>query len=119
MGANYEADGLTDECYEETLERYEELLALPDSDPEKTQLLCVHNLMLEELDLSAEDLSRIQAPTLLLAGECDLVRDDQTEAMHRLIPGSQKYIVPGGSHGFFVDDPKVLERLAKKFYTSL
>ena len=94
-------------------------MGLPDFDPEKTQLLCVHNLMLEELDLSAEDLSRIQAPTLLLAGECDLVRDDQTEAMHRLIPGSQKNIVPGGSHGFFVDEPKVLERLAKKFYTSL
>ena len=59
MGANYEADGLTDDCYEETLGRYEELLALPDSDPEKTQLLCVHKLMLEELDLSAADLSRI------------------------------------------------------------
>lgn len=119
MGANYEADGLTDACNEETLERYEELLALPDTDPEKIQRLCIHNLMLEELDLSAEALRSIQAPTMLLAGEFDLIRDDQTEAMHRLIPGSQKYIVPGGNHGFFVDDPKVLEHLAKKFYTSL
>jgi pimeloyl-ACP methyl ester carboxylesterase len=119
MGANFEADGLTDACNEETLERYEELLALPDTDPEKIQRLCIHNLMLEELDLSAEALRSIQAPTMLLAGEFDLIRDDQTEAMHRLIPGSQKYIVPGGSHGFFVDDPKVLEGLAKKFYTSL
>ena len=119
MGANYEADGLTDACNEETLERYEELLALPDSDPEKIQRLCIHNLMLEELDLSAEALRSIQAPTMLLAGEFDLIRDDQTEAMHCLIPGSRKYIVPRGSHSFFVDDPKVLERLAKKFYTSL
>ena len=119
MGANYEADGLTDACNEETLERYEELLALPDSDPEKIQRLCIHNLMLEELDLSAESLGSIQAPTMLMAGEFDLIRDDQTEAMHRLIPGSRKYIVPGGSHSFFVDDPKVLERLAKKFYSSL
>ena len=119
MGANYEADGLTDACNEETLERYEELLALPDTDPDKIQRLCIHNLMLEELDLSAEALRSIQAPTMLLAGEFDLTRDDQTEAMHRLISGSQKYIVPGGSHGFFVDDPKVLERLAKKFYKSL
>ncbi len=119
MGANYEADGLTDACNEETLERYEELLALPDTDPEKIQRLCIHNLMLEELDLSAETLRSIQAPTMLLAGEFDLIRDDQTEAMHRLIPGSQKYIVPGGNHGFFVDDPKVLELLAKKFYANL
>ena len=119
MGANYEADGLTDACNEETLERYEELLALPDTDPDKIQRLCIHNLMLEELDLSAEALRSIQAPTMLLAGEFDLIRDDQTEAMHRLISGSQKYIVPGGSHGFFVDDPKVLKRLAKKFYKSL
>ncbi|WP_319466349.1 alpha/beta hydrolase [uncultured Trichococcus sp.] len=119
MGANYEADGLTDACNEETLERYKELLALPDSDPEKIQRLCIHNLMLEELDLSAEDLRRIQTPTLLVAGEFDLIRDDQTEAMHRLIPGSRKCIVPGGSHSFFVDDPKVLERLSKKFYSSL
>ena len=95
MGANYEADGLTDACNEETLERYEELLALPDSDPEKIQRLCIHNLMLEELDLSAEALRSIQAPTMLMAGEFDLIRDDQTEAMHRLISGSQKYIVPG------------------------
>ncbi|WP_320162981.1 alpha/beta hydrolase [uncultured Trichococcus sp.] len=119
MGANYEADGLTDACNEETLERYKELLALPDSDPEKIQRLCIHNLMLEELDLSAEDLRRIQTPTLLVAGEFDLIRDDQTEAMHRLIPGSRKYIVPGGGHDFFVDAPKVLEQLAKKFYSSL
>ena len=119
MGANYEADGLTDAYNEETLERYEELLGLPDSDPEKIHRLCIHNLMLEELDLSAEALRSIQAPTLLMAGEFDLIRDDQTEAMHRLIPGSRKYIVPGGSHGFFMDDPEVLERLAKKFYSSL
>lgn len=51
--------------------------------------------MLEELDLSAEALRSIQAPTMLMAGEFDLIRDDQTEAMHRLIPGSRKYIVPG------------------------
>jgi pimeloyl-ACP methyl ester carboxylesterase len=119
MGANYEADGLTDACNEETLERYKELLALPDSDPEKIQRLCIHNLMLEELDLSAEDLRSIQTPTLVVAGEFDLIRDDQTEAMHRLIPGSWKYIVPGGGHDFFVDAPKVLEQLAKKFYSSL
>lgn len=119
MGANYQADGLTDACYAETLEHYEQLLALPDTDPEKILRLCIYNLMLSELDLSEADLRSIQAPTLLLAGEFDLIRDDQTEAMHRLIPGSQKYIVPGGHHSFFVDDPKVLERLAKKFYASL
>ena len=83
MGANYEADGLTDACNEETLERYEELLALPDTDPDKIQRLCIHNLMLEELDLSAEALRSIQAPTMLLAGEFDLIRDHQTEAMPR------------------------------------
>lgn len=119
MGANFEADGLTDACNEETLERYEELLALPDTDPEKIHRLCIHNLMLDELDLSAEDLSRIQAPTMLVAGEFDLIRDDQTEAMHRLIPGSRKCIVRGGGHDFFVEAPKVLEQLAKKFYSSL
>jgi len=116
MGANYEKDGLIDECYRETVSFQESLLALPDTDPAKIHRLCLNSLMLDELDLSERDLRKIKTKTLVMAGEFDLISAEQTEKIHRLIPGARKKIIPGGSHGFFVEDPSALEKAAKHFY---
>ncbi|CZQ80254.1 alpha/beta hydrolase fold-1 [Trichococcus palustris] len=119
MGANYEADGLIDDCYGETIATQESLLALPDSDPDKIRRLCINSLMLDELDLTERDLRRIKTKTLIMAGEFDLVTDEQTEKIHRLVPGSRKIIVPGGGHDFFVSDPAALKKAAIAFYDFL
>jgi pimeloyl-ACP methyl ester carboxylesterase len=45
------------------------------------------------------DLSHIEAPTLVIAGESDLVRRDHTDQLAKAIPKSQEFIVQGADHG--------------------
>ncbi|MBV9239180.1 MAG: alpha/beta hydrolase [Xanthobacteraceae bacterium] len=44
------------------------------------------------------DLSHIEAPTLVVAGESDLVRRDHTDQLANAIPKSQELIVQGAGH---------------------
>jgi pimeloyl-ACP methyl ester carboxylesterase len=44
------------------------------------------------------DLSHIEAPTLVIAGESDLVRRDHTDQLAKAIPKSQEFIVQGAGH---------------------
>lgn len=56
-------------------------------------------LMYLEPNMTEEDLSRIQCPTLIVAGENDIIRRDHTEKIARLVPGAELLIVPGHDHG--------------------
>lgn len=47
--------------------------------------------------LTAEDLARVAAPTLVV-GDDDLMTLEHTTALYRAIPGSQPAVVPGASH---------------------
>jgi pimeloyl-ACP methyl ester carboxylesterase len=47
---------------------------------------------------TVEELGRIRAPTLVMAGEFDAIRRDHTDALARAIPNAQEVIVPDGSH---------------------
>lgn len=54
------------------------------------------DLMLGEPKLKKWDLERITAPTLLTAGENDIVRPGHITYLHNNIAGSQLHIFPGG-----------------------
>jgi|SRR5579883_134942 len=45
-----------------------------------------------------QDLGTIRSPTLVMAGEFDLIRRANTDALAAAIPGAQEYIVPGATH---------------------
>ena len=55
-------------------------------------------LMLEEPNIDAASLAAIRCPTTIMAGEFDCIRDDETVAIARSIPGAQLVIVPGCGH---------------------
>jgi pimeloyl-ACP methyl ester carboxylesterase len=50
-------------------------------------------------------LGTIRAPTLVMAGEFDLVRRAHTDALARSIRGAREYIVPGATHRAPLTDP--------------
>jgi pimeloyl-ACP methyl ester carboxylesterase len=52
---------------------------------------------------SDEDLKSIQAPTLLISGDNDVVSPEHSAAMFRLIPHCQLAILPGG-HGTYLGE---------------
>lgn len=60
------------------------------------------SLMLNEPDIHAEDLRKIKARTLVLAGEKDAVTDRETKFIAANIPGARLRFVKGESHGSYI-----------------
>ena len=75
----------------------------------------LQRMMLEEPRLRAEDLERIEAPTLVLAGDRDYVAVPHTVAMFEAIPDARLCIVPGGSHGLLTEQPALTTRVILDF----
>ncbi|MFE5393230.1 alpha/beta fold hydrolase [Streptomyces sp. NPDC056568] len=61
--------------------------------------------------LSPEDLARIEAPTLVVVGDDDLVTLEHTIALYRAVPGSRLAVVPGASHVVPLEKPDAVRRL--------
>ncbi len=59
-------------------------------------------LMLTQPHLAGWQLTGITAPTLVLAGEKDLIDEGQTRRIARSIPGAKLLILPGETHGSYV-----------------
>ncbi len=59
-------------------------------------------LMLNEPHITEEDLSKIKAKTLVLAGEKDLVTESETRFIAEHIKGSELHIIPGEGHGSYI-----------------
>jgi len=70
---------------------------------------------LRRFDLRPE-LSRITAPTLILAGRHDWICPVEfSEELHRLIPGSQLLVFEESSHSVRVDAPEAMLRAIREF----
>jgi pimeloyl-ACP methyl ester carboxylesterase len=61
------------------------------------------------------DLGRITAPTLVMAGDDDLVSVEHEEAMRAAVQDGQLAIVPGASHGLPLEKPDLVARLILDF----
>ncbi len=67
-----------------------------------------------EPSLTAEEMQSIEAPTLIIIGDGDIVTPEHAVEMFRTIPGAQLCVVPHAGHGvmptetvltFLKDDP--------------
>ena len=70
-------------------------------------------LMLNNPNITHEELHTIHIPTLILAGEDDLVKEAHTESIHRNIANSQMQILEGEGHDTYViHNPKLYDIIA-------
>jgi pimeloyl-ACP methyl ester carboxylesterase len=114
FGANYEPDGLSadDVAWNQTAKpadlgtavRDAYVQVAPDPSHYDEAMSKVLALWRDEPHYTPEDLGRIRARTLIVAGEHDLVRPEHTESLAAAIPGSMLWIVPGQNHGVMIDD---------------
>jgi pimeloyl-ACP methyl ester carboxylesterase len=65
--------------------------------------------------ISLADLRSVAAPSLLLAGERDIVRLEHTIAMRDALPNGSFGIIPGTSHGHPQEAPDVVAALVERF----
>jgi pimeloyl-ACP methyl ester carboxylesterase len=57
----------------------------------------------------------VRAPTLVVAGDHDVIRPDHTLLISESIPGAQLAIVPAAGHLVAQDRPALLEMVAREF----
>lgn len=75
----------------------------------------LQRMMLEDPTLRTDDLERIEAETLVLAGDRDYVAVRHTVEMFEAIPNARLCIVPGGSHGLLTQQPALTTRVILDF----
>ncbi len=73
------------------------------------------DMVQREPHIAVGDLARIQAPTLVLVGDDDLVSLEHTIALFRAIPRAELAVVPGTSHTVLMEKPEILNRLVLDF----
>ncbi|MEZ5405338.1 MAG: alpha/beta hydrolase [Verrucomicrobiia bacterium] len=126
FGANFDVNGITEEFKKaiETShpkdhpaflrERYEQI------SPEGPAYWPIFYYKLKKMWLNSphftiDQLKSIQAPTLILVGDHDIVKLEHTMALFRSIPNSQLCIVPGSTHLVPLEKPQLVNEMVLNF----
>jgi pimeloyl-ACP methyl ester carboxylesterase len=72
----------------------------------------------EEPGLCREDLAAVVRPTLVMAGDDDLVTLDHTVALYDSLANAQLAILPAASHLLLFEHPELCTRLVAEFLTT-
>ena len=83
--------------------------------PQGRRELKVTGMMLEEPHIELKALAGITAPTLVIAGDHDMIRDEHTIAIYQQIPNSQLAILPNATHMVPYDDPATFNAVVERF----
>lgn len=70
-------------------------------------------LMVNDPNINPEDLTKIQAPTLVLAGTRDVIKASHTKAIAKAIPDSRLVFITGDHYVA----AKIRRRLMQPFFT--
>ncbi|HEV8368814.1 MAG TPA: alpha/beta hydrolase [Pyrinomonadaceae bacterium] len=73
------------------------------------------DLLLNEPHIELTALEAIKAPTLVLAGDHDIIRDEHTVAIFQHIPNSQLAIFPSATHMVPFDEPELFNSTVERF----
>lgn len=94
-GANLDASGVkrSVQLPIEIGYRFAKLFA--NKSPEARKNAEMLGLMVHDPNVKPEELSRIQAPTLVIAGDKDMIKESHTRLIAAHVPGSELVILPG------------------------
>ena len=72
----------------------------------------------DEPHISPQALETIQAPTLILAGDHDIIRDEHTVEIFHHLPNGQLAIFPNATHMIPYDDPVTFNGTVERFFVT-
>jgi pimeloyl-ACP methyl ester carboxylesterase len=75
-------------------------------------------LWLNEPNIAKEELAKISAPTMIMAGDRDAIPMEHTLELFRSIKGSQLCIIPGTTHFLLSQKPDMVNRAILGFLTT-
>jgi pimeloyl-ACP methyl ester carboxylesterase len=73
----------------------------------------------EEPHIDPGELAAVAAPTLIMAGDHDVIRTDHTILISSSMPGAQLCIVPNASHMLMLDRPELVNLVILGFLAEL
>jgi pimeloyl-ACP methyl ester carboxylesterase len=121
IGANFHYDGLLPVEFDEsnplgemTMQAYAE--RSPDGPDHFGELFERFATMITtEPTLTTSDVATITVPTLVMAGDDDMVRLEHTCALYEALPAGQLAIIPGASHIVPLERPAEVARIIMDF----
>ena len=84
--------------------------------PEGKREWKVMQMALDEPHIEPRALAAIAAPTLVLASDHDMIRDEHTLEIYHHIPNSQLCIFPNATHMVPYDDPVLFNAAVERFF---
>jgi len=110
----------TDAVYPETWAMARSMIdAIPAAvkdTPQGRREIKVTTMMFSEPNIPASALETITAPTLVLAADHDLIRDEHTLEIFHRVPNSQLCIFPNATHMVPFDDPALFNGAVERFF---
>ena len=76
----------------------------------------VMQILFDEPHIDPATLEAITAPTLVMASDHDLIRDEHTLEIYHHIPNSQLCIFPSATHAIPYDDPALFNATVERFF---
>ena len=94
-------------------------LSLAENDtPEGRRELKVTEMMLDEPHIKMEALQAITAPTLIMASDHDLIRDEHTIEIYHHLRDGELAIFPNATHTLPFDDPPTFNATVERFFAT-
>jgi pimeloyl-ACP methyl ester carboxylesterase len=90
--------------------------AVAKETPQGKRELKVMQMAFDEPHIDAKALEAITAPTLVLAGDHDVIRDEHTLEIYHHIPNSQLCIFPDATHMVPYDEPALFNATVERFF---
>jgi pimeloyl-ACP methyl ester carboxylesterase len=84
--------------------------------PEGKRELKVTQMLFDEPHIPVESLEAITAPTLILASDHDLIRDEHTLDIYHHVPNGELCIFPNATHMVPYDDPARFDAVVDNFF---
>ncbi len=88
------------------------------STPESRREMKVTRMLLDEPHIDPKSLESIAAPTLILAGDHDVIADHHTVEIFEHIPNSQLCIFPNATHMIPYDNPTLFNSTVDRFFNT-
>lgn len=110
----------TDAVYPETWAMARSMIdAIPAAEKDTSEgrrAIKVTSMMFEEPNIAPSALEAITAPTLVLASDHDLIRDEHTLDIFHHVPNSQLAIFPNATHMVPYDAPALFNATVERFF---
>jgi pimeloyl-ACP methyl ester carboxylesterase len=116
MAANLNPEAIYPEIGALVMSMLDSVPAAARETPQGKRELMVTQLALDEPHIQPQTLEAITAPTLVLASDHDLIRDEHTLEIYHHIPNSQLCIFPNATHMVPYDDPDLFNATVERFF---